>query len=144
MAFTTTFKTMYEAYANGMNDAYEYLTLAGPAAVVSRDAVVDIVAGDGIVDGTSDTGYQIEIALLSVINGFALQTAALGGNTYMIPAVSAINNLVINRSDSTALTAKLKLDEFVNSLTWACVPVYWCALCEAAGFDTSGWNCCSS
>lgn len=144
MAFTTTFKTMYEAYANGMNDAYEYLTLSGPSVVLSRDAVVDVVASDGIISGTDDTGYQIELALLGTINGTAQQTLGFSNNTYMIPAVTSINNLVINKSDSTAATSKLKLDAFINSLTWSCVPAYWCTLCEAAGFDTSGWNCCSS
>jgi hypothetical protein len=143
MAFTTTFKTLYENYATNVDASYGYIVLAGPACELARDNVVNIVSTDEIISGGED-GYEIELALLSTINGVTVELSDSGNSTVFLPAVRSINNLVISKSESTSTVASTKLDDFVNSLSWSCVPAYWCTLSSNAGYNIGAWNCCVS
>ena len=60
--------------------------------------------------------------------------------SYLLDAVRAINNHVINNTTGTD-TAKTKLDTWINTtMPWASVPGGWKYLCADAGYDTSSWT----
>jgi len=104
--------------------------------------VTILTAVNRIVDLTTATtgalGFEINLlspfySTYNAVNGITTSSAA------WLAGVRAINNYVIDNSDVAVSDA---LASFVNSI-WTCVPTYWAALSEDAGFDITEWNVCS-
>ena len=135
------YKTIADAYAV-IDDS---LSGVSTQARVALDAIVDIsTSGYPDPSANADAALELELALLTPFNVAFVASQNLASSTgYVLDAIRAINNHVINNSDQTG-TAVAKLNYWINTdmtTVWdgAVVPSGWKNLCADAGYTTTTW-----
>jgi hypothetical protein len=102
----------------------------------ARLAIVDLTT----IDDGSQSGYGTEaaVAFLETIDVLVRQAESyFDYDLWRLVFVKDVNKFTIKHFGD--------LDDFVNGLDWPdlCAPVYWAALSEDSGTDTSNWIVCS-
>jgi len=132
------YKTIADAYAS-IDDS---LVSVSTDARNALDAIVDVNLNYGDPSQDADAALAIELALLTPFNtAFVTATNISVSVAGLLDAVRAINNYVVNNTDGTD-TAKVKLDTWINSVSWdgGTVPGGWSNLSTDAGYNTTDWD----
>jgi hypothetical protein len=135
---TDLYKTIADAYAL-IDDSLSSVATNSRTAL---NAVVDVNLSYGDPSQDADAALEIELALLTPFNIAYISAQNISNSvSSLLDAVKAINNFVVNQTDGTD-TAKVKLDTFVNSVSWdgGTVPSGWENLSTSAGYNTTDWN----
>ena len=138
---TDLYKQIADAYATVSTS----LSSVASDARVALNAIVDVTTSTyPDPSASADDALEIELELLTPFNAAYISAQTIETNVgTILDAVRAVNNHVINNSGSGA-TAKLKLDDWINSKmnsTWTTeCPAGWASLCESAGYDTTDWT----
>ena len=137
---TSLYKTIADDY-NTLNTSLSGVTEPAQNALY---AIVDITTSYGDPSGDAAAALAVELALLVPFNlAYAGAQNIVNSITPILDAVRAINNYVVNNStEAASVTAKVKLDNYVNSVSWdgGSVPAGWVTLSTSAGYDTTDWN----
>jgi hypothetical protein len=135
---TSLYKQIADAYALIDGD----LSTVASNARVALDAIVDVTTAYGDPSQDADAALEIELALLTPFNlGYAGAQNIVASTSSILDAVRAVNNHIITNTSGTD-TSKVKLDTFVNSVSWdgGSVPGGWSNLSTDAGYTTTDWT----
>ncbi len=136
--------SLYKKIADYYNSLYNSLSAVTQPAQNALYAIVDITTNYGDPSGDAAAALAVELALLVPFNlAYAGSQNIVNSIAPILDAVKAINNYVVNNSgEAVSVTAKVKLDNFVNSVSWdgASVPSGWESLSILAGYNTDDWN----
>ena len=134
---TSLYQTLADAYA-----AIDVsLSSVSTDARTALDAILNVTTSYGDPSGNADAALEIELALLGTFNtSYVSSTNIVNSVGYLLDAVRALNNHVINNTSGSA-TAKSKLDTWINTtMGWSSVPGGWKNLCTDAGYNTTDWT----